>query len=66
MSVVISELQIDAEEKTATDARRGAPAAAPRAPSSPAATAAPPPPVRIQIQHALRHHCERLARVRSS
>jgi hypothetical protein len=61
MSVVIGRLQIDTEGAAA-----GAKAPATRAPSSPAAVAAPPPPVRVQTQSILRHHRERLARIRST
>jgi hypothetical protein len=62
MSVVIGQLQIDTEGEAAA----GAKAPPRRAPSSPTAASAPPAPVRVQTQSVLRHHRERLARVRST
>ena len=73
MSVVIGQLQIDADGKAAPDTRdardaraAGPSGAAPPRGASPSAAASPPPPVRVQAAGALRHYRERLARVRSS
>jgi hypothetical protein len=62
VSVVIGQLQVEADGET-TGPR--AASASPRA-ASPAATAAPTPAARLQALALLRHQRERLARVRSS
>lgn len=65
MSVVIGRFEIDAAGEAAVGAKAAAPASKQRAPSPPAA-AIPAAPVRVQAQSVLRHHRDRLARLRSS